>query len=675
MMMRLSHIEVAGFRGYSKPVRISFAKRFTILDGRNGVGKSSVFDAIEFALLGKLTKYEDAKADRESADDYIWWRGEGVPPEQRYVEVGFVNGGELRTVRRSMLQDPSPQELSPIFESLVIRSAAPNDAISQLLKNSIIRDEHIAALSLDLKETQRYQVLCDAIGALGSDEWIQKSAKLLSEAQRRAKAAELEVQSALANISSWTSRLAQLDAAIVGADQVREAATALRDALGENLEGSALLAKAQAYVSGLGQQANQLRRIAPQLNQSREDDLQLGKISESTQQLNDELQSQSKSLEEVTAQLADQAGSISEQFTADVAAILTLGRRIGLQDDECPVCSSRHTQDSFSEGLEKAEGRLGFLREKALAQAALQQQRQGIANNIAEIKRRMEDLALTRTTLASRIDSVRNTLQKSGLGEAVDLSLLSERAANLEGQAAVLGKHVSTLQSLSFAATRESAAQSLEDTRAHHIRAEERLGIARRAEERAKTLHDAARRAAGDTLNSRLDQILPLTSELYRRLRPHPVWDDITYKLRGDVQRFLKLEVGDEVNPQFVFSSGQRRATGLAFLLSVYLSLSWSKLNTLMLDDPVQHIDDFRSIHLAEVLSEVVSSGRQVICAAEDAALADLLARHLPVNEVGDGKRISLGVGEDGRLDILADRAVLPMPRGTFLPLEFKSAI
>lgn len=672
--MRLSHVEVAGFRGYSKPVRVSFAKRFTILDGRNGVGKSSIFDAIEFALLGKLTKYEDAKADQESSDDYIWWRGEGISPEQRYVEIGLTDGEEVRTIRRSMLSDPSQEEIDALSDVLAIKSAAPGDPLPQLLKNSIIRDEHIAALSLDLKEAQRYQVLCDAIGALGSDEWIDRSARLLSEAQRRVRSIETEVQNALSTISSWQARLAQIDAALVGAEQLRDATLALRSALGDNSEGQMLVEKAQAFVSGLRQQADRLRLLGPQLNQSRADEAELQRIDAAVRDLHDQIESQSSALEGLTAQIAAESQVISEQITADLATILTLGSRVGLQDDQCPLCSSPHNVASFQEGVGRAEARLGALRERALAQAALRQQHSDVSAKIAELKRLVETQVLVRTSIASRLEVVRRTLSENGFDDAVDPSLIIARAGDLDDQAGILAKHISTLQGLSFAATRESTAQSLSGARTSHIRAEERLGIARRAEERAKALHDASRRAAGDTLNSRLDQILPLTSELYRRLRPHPVWDDITYKLRGDVKRFLKLEVGDEVNPQFVFSSGQRRATGLAFLLSVYLSLSWSKLNALMLDDPVQHIDDFRSIHLAEVLAEIVASGRQVICAAEDAALADLLARHLPVDQIGDGSRISMGVGEDGRLGVLAERPISPMPAGTFLPHKFRSA-
>ena len=155
-------------------------------------------------------------------------------------------------------------------------------------------------------------------------------------------------------------------------------------------------------------------------------------------------------------------------------------------------------------------------------------------------------------------------------------------------------------------------------------RAEVRLGRARLAETRAKAIHDAVRRAAAEALDQRLGRVLPLMSELYKRLRPHPIWDDIGYSVRGDVKRFLNLQVGKGINPQFVFSSGQRRATGLAFLLSMNMSISWNRWRSILLDDPVQHVDDFRTIHLAEVLAHLCHSGQQIVCAVEDSALAGL---------------------------------------------------
>jgi len=128
-----------------------------------------------------------------------------------------------------------------------------------------------------------------------------------------------------------------------------------------------------------------------------------------------------------------------------------------------------------------------------------------------------------------------------------------------------------------------------------------------------------------------------LIEELYKRLRPHVEWTSIRYRLRGDVRRLLSFEVGDGLNPSFVFSSGQRRAAGLAFLLAVHLSRPWCELNTLILDDPVQHVDDFRALNLTEVLSAIRKAGRQIVCCIEDEALGQLLCRRLGSSDERDG--------------------------------------
>ena len=91
------------------------------------------------------------------------------------------------------------------------------------------------------------------------------------------------------------------------------------------------------------------------------------------------------------------------------------------------------------------------------------------------------------------------------------------------------------------------------------------------------------------------------------------------------------------------------------------LSLAWSRWRTILLDDPVQHVDDFRTVHLAELTARLVSEGRQIVCAVEDAALADLLCRRLPVDRLGAAKRITLGPDADGALAILAEHVLTPL--------------
>ena len=191
--------------------------------------------------------------------------------------------------------------------------------------------------------------------------------------------------------------------------------------------------------------------------------------------------------------------------------------------------------------------------------------------------------------------------------------------------------------------------------------AERALSRARQKEAAAKELYASVRKASNDALNQRVNRILPLITELYSRMRPHPNFQEVKYKIRGVLRRHFSFSVGDDLNPQFVYSSGQLRATGLAFLIAVNLSMAWSRWSSILLDDPVQHIDDFRSVHLAELLGKLVSEGKQVICAVEDPALADLISRKVPVSGLGVAKRIKLGIDENGKVIVSEQRDLVPM--------------
>lgn len=176
------------------------------------------------------------------------------------------------------------------------------------------------------------------------------------------------------------------------------------------------------------------------------------------------------------------------------------------------------------------------------------------------------------------------------------------------------------------------------------------------------TVFDEIRRVSREVLDERLASLNPLLSELYARLKPHVDFADIRYRMRGDVRRLLRLEVGEGINPRFTFSSGQRRALGLAFLLAVYLSRRWCKLNTLVLDDPMQHVDDYRALHLVEVLSSIRQLGHQVICTVEDPALADLLCRRLRSSDMSSGVRVDLTYRPGSGVELKDLSTVTPLP-------------
>lgn len=171
--MKFDYVEVCGFRGFRDKVRIDFGRGFTVITGRNGVGKSTLCDAVEFAITGLIEKYAVEKAAKESLADYLWWRGAGKP-QAHYVTAAFIrDDGEPFTITRTREggADRSPEEI----QAALCCGPAPDDALRQLTRISIIRDEWIAALSLDLSETERFDLVRSALGALEGSEAAAKA--------------------------------------------------------------------------------------------------------------------------------------------------------------------------------------------------------------------------------------------------------------------------------------------------------------------------------------------------------------------------------------------------------------------------------------------------------------------------------------------------------------------
>ena len=372
-------------------------------------------------------------------------------------------------------------------------------------------------------------------------------------------------------------------------------------------------------------------------------------------------------MEERTLSVADVEGSTTLGAKArQLQKLVEIGRALDLRGGHCPLCNSEIDEANFLHGLEVGLRVAREIDAKAVEQAeresALEEARQSLTTAYQMRDETMRVLGVARKA----IDEFDRELKELLLADGSQ-RVLENRIWNLESQREAIAADLRLIDTVSLNRAVEHATQVQESARERVARAEHSLGRARLAEGRAKVLYDAARRATAETLEQRLERVLPLMSELYKRLRPHPIWSDIDYSIRGDVRRFLKLQVGENINPQFVFSSGQRRATGLAFLLSVNLSIAWSRWRSILLDDPVQHVDDFRTVHLAEVLAHLCQSGRQIICAVEDRALADLMCRRLATAEMAPGKRVTLGSDKNGALAIVRETQVPPFDRHVLL--------
>jgi exonuclease SbcC len=67
MTQFLEQLFITGFRGINEPIHLTFEKGLNILYGPNGVGKSSIIQAIEWCLTGKVTYFSGGDFRKEDA--------------------------------------------------------------------------------------------------------------------------------------------------------------------------------------------------------------------------------------------------------------------------------------------------------------------------------------------------------------------------------------------------------------------------------------------------------------------------------------------------------------------------------------------------------------------------------------------------------------------------------
>jgi chromosome segregation protein len=672
--MRISFVELSGFRGFRDKTRIEFSSGFVVLTGRNGAGKSTVLDAIDFALTGTIGKFAGKHAKGGGLESHIWWVGDGIASDC-YVKVGFSSEQD-REVVVTRSRDKGVEPTIEMLASTLCKGRVADDWATTLMQTTLIRDETLAGLSLDLPEQARFEAVRAAIGGLtGPDHSARTS--LLHTASKAAKIAQdyrvAQIQEELGralslltearsiadrqpDISIAEQTIARLDPDLANvapsgrAEQLRNVVAERKQAAQTIVE---LIDRAEELSSEAIYFASDVGRNAFDAAQK------MDALSEA------ELEAAKRTFD--TAASAVAAEQSSDRFASQMIALLAHGEDIGLIEGHCPLCDAARSDVEFAGAIEAARARLSSRGDAAArAQSRLEEARLTLdkrTHDFENAKRQLAVLANRKTRIIQEMAKIDETLAQYKLSadtsdiKAVRASSLRYQEDTAELEHALFLLEASTVYDrVSALEVRIDELRSLVDTETYKATA------ADRAVENAKQIDNAARSVANQILTEQFDTVMPLLKELYQRLRPHTDWREIETDFGGKVRASLNFTVGDGRNPQFLFSSGQRRAAGLAFLLAIHLSRPWSNLQTLLLDDPVQHIDDYRALNLVEVLSGIRRLGRQVVVAVEDPALADLLCRRLRGSATDQGRRYDLSVNASGSARIELESALSPLP-------------
>jgi DNA repair exonuclease SbcCD ATPase subunit len=138
-----------------------------------------------------------------------------------------------------------------------------------------------------------------------------------------------------------------------------------------------------------------------------------------------------------------------------------------------------------------------------------------------------------------------------------------------------------------------------------------------------------------DSVSQRLNQHRIESFRLFQSMIPTPyLFDDITVTQGdGGVRLGLRYRgVAEDVGePRYFLSSAQANVLALSYFLSFSCRQRWCKLQTILMDDPVQHLDDLDAVALLDVVRALVVSGskprRQIIISTCDYNLYALMIR------------------------------------------------
>lgn len=672
--MRIAQIELAGFRGIKDKLTLEVQAGFLVISGQNGTGKSTICDAIEYAITGTISRPGSRAEKGETIEDYIWWRGPGQASEH-YVAIDIqADNNDIFQIKRT------PNGLDGIKQgdvsSALCNKTNQQSSLEQLGLTSIFRAESIAQLSLDLPEADRFSFVRAAVGTDDLAHMEIKLKAIHTAIKEREATIEREYVRARESVTLISAQLSEARAEAAraidtdAAEQRLREATKLADAKSEQVlsEARRIIAELRLQESLLGRHLEEFQVVAKQTAEAtsaayieRHANFELSLIAK---------QSERKQIETQLSTTRTSLSEANEDGAAELLLLVEIGRRIGLRDGHCPLCGSPLKTEEYASHLAETER---VARQKSGTLTEPVEQEKDLKKKIELLDREMDHLryqAERSRSLVANIEERRSKLRDSvdqlGIKEfTAEAILRGAEALSIKAQS--IEKDVRLLYASGSFARVSELEQLLSETRERSDRIADELSRAKSLSESLREAVAVAQRTSGEIVDERLAALSPLLSELYTRLRPHVDWQEVAYHIRGDVKRFLSLRVGDDLNPRFMFSSGQRRVVGLAFLLSVHLTRSWCNLRSLVLDDPVQHIDDFRALHLVELLTGIRRIGQQIICTVEDPSLAELLVRRLRSSDGYLGSQIELQYSAGSGIGIKAQKVIRPFPRQILL--------
>lgn len=665
--MRLTGIEIEGFGGVAERLSLDLDANVVILTGPNGLGKTTVCDAIIWGITGVHPRGANPQNLYSSRPARVAVIGQDASGSRWTI---------TRVLRERNLQTHVKAESTSLegaeATSWIVRSLAPRadltsfESAAELLSDSVYMQQDTLRSFLNSRtDDERFSSLSQMVGARRLSEFDQAldaERRRWSKSVKREESELLEERQRLedkrSKINAQRSQIAQISARS-HIDTWELWVDSVQRLLGEEFAVSTISEKA------IGKAVDGLNRFEARLSVTRSTlDVLGSEVSEAQPRLPRKVaqlpqlkvaldtaiaeHAESEALLQATERIvvaAREDAHRREAFSRQMAELASLAD--GLLTDHCPVCNQRIEASEVRQrlaGLQDHQPGTPVELRKALeaaAEARAATTRRYAAMRAAEVA--VADAQEEEHRHLIDVDSRRRLLDQLGIEDTPHASTEIRR---LHSQ---IQEQYSELQRLRASAVYLRDLLEVNELRMRLDASLSQLGQEDDALAERGALVDSERRTAmfadvlsrslknitDDLVSSRITDVQPLMDHIYAAIDPHPTFKSVRFNTRVHYgkQRLDPVVADDDFgvevdDPGRTLSTSQANALAVAMFLSFSLGLSPTRLATLILDDPLQNLDDIHLLGLVDALRQVRKT-RQLIITTHDLAFARLMARKL----------------------------------------------
>jgi DNA repair exonuclease SbcCD ATPase subunit len=672
--MRLKSATIEGFRGFTKKVAIDLDANVIILHGPNGVGKTSLMDAILWALTGRMDRFE-AKSSPISL-----YAREGIAR----VELSLRDGENEIVVTRAtdgnrvsiQLHGHGTECEGAIAERQLCEFVLPQlqersqsaGAISNVLTRGVYLQQDLVRQFIETDTpADRFQLISEVIGAgavLELQSALEKSRAQWSRNTTSVRTERLEpLQQQLTRIDEQLARL-EAEPPAQTTEARTESVRLFTDAV--ELLGRSRLSSTEAPTT-----SSELDRLLKEISGERASVerelattralLQEGAGSADAAQVDE---SQLRGL------IAQEAAAVRELATLDAAVEAALQAHARLQEqrladrsrisrlatmaqlaldgltDVCPVCQQRHDRTATEDHLRAlvaAAAKTEPTSDETKSLQDLNVRRNAAGANLEKVRNELRNVRTAHQDALARQSVYRTRLSDLGMDPGADpAAWLSERAKTLEERLHRIAALLRRGETLTLSVIRLGEYRRRAEMQQERAGLEPAIAELTDEIERLDKTHGLAgriinglRQASLDVTRKQIESVQPLFQRIYSRIDPHPTFrltQIVTALERG--RGLLRTGISDPnlgsemYDALPILSSSQLNSFAVSLFLALNLGLPSMRLSLVMLDDPLQSLDSINLLGLVDVLRRF-REHRQLIVSTHEPRLLGLLQRKL----------------------------------------------